>query len=270
MKPQIFAADKEKDLARELRQQTMLLDHVNLSGKIILITGATQGIGHTLAITAASAGAQTLLLDKSIPALESVYEDIMALSDSVLEPFLLPVDMAGATLDDYLAIAEALTQEISHIDGIIHNAAHFAGLYALMQTPPEDLIKHIHVNYTAPIWLTQALFELLKQSTEPTLLFADHQESHSNDTAYYNTYAGSKVALMQAVKQLALEHESINLYAYGYNSGWVNTVLARQAFPHGDSDWVLAEDAGLSSQILALFQRQYPNGSIVNLSDSKD
>ncbi|PIE46429.1 MAG: hypothetical protein CSA42_08610, partial [Gammaproteobacteria bacterium] len=143
--------------------------------------------------------------------------------------------------------------------------AHFSGLYALMQTPPEDLIKQIHVNYTAPIWLTQALFPLLTKSSEPTLLFADHEESHVEGAAYWNTYAGSKLALMQAVKQLALEHESLNLYAYGYNTGWVNTVLARQVYPHANENWPQAQDAGIACEILKLFARDKENGSIVRL-----
>lgn len=263
MKPQIFAADKEKALAHQLTMQTMTTADLAIGEKQLLITGATQGIGHTLALTAAAAGAQTILLDKSIPALESLYEDVMAI-DGVLEPFLLPIDMSGANLDDYLETAEQLATEIPRLDGIIHNAAHFAGLYALMQTPPEDLIKHIQVNYTAPIWLTQALFGLLQQSDAPTLLFADHQESYETDAAYYNSYAGSKIALMQAVKQLALEHESLNLFAYGYNTGWVNTVLARQVFPHANPDWPQAQDAEMACHILSLFKRQAQNGTVVS------
>lgn len=264
MKPQIFAADKEKDLAKQITEDTLALDNIRIADKTILITGASQGIGHTLAITAAKAGAELILLDKSIPALESLYDDVMAI-DNAQEPFLLPVDMAGANLDDYLEIAESLGKQITKLDGIIHNAAHFAGLFALMQTPPEDLIKHIHVNYTAPIWLTQAMFSLLHQSDCPTLLFADHEESYTDGTAYYNTYAGAKIALMQAVKQLALEHESYNLFAYGYNTGWVNTVLARQVFPHANPEWPSVQDATIACKILELFNRDKANGGIITL-----
>lgn len=264
MKPTIFAADKEKDLAQQMTEKTLALDGLNLKDKTVLITGATQGIGHTLALAATAAGAQTILLDKSIPALESVYDDVMRLNP-VSEPFLLPVDMAGANLDDYLELADGMAKHLSQLDGIIHNAAHFAGLFALLQTPPEDLIKHVHVNYTAPIWLTQAMLPLLKASPAPTLLFADHKESHADDAAYYNTYAGAKLALMQAVKQLALENESLNLYAYGYNTGWVNTVLARQVFPHAKPQWPAAQDATLAGKILFLFNRQAPNGSVISL-----
>ncbi|MGY0399199.1 MAG: SDR family NAD(P)-dependent oxidoreductase [Ostreibacterium sp.] len=264
MKPKIFAADKEPQQPR-ITIDSLAIAHLALKDKQILITGATQGTGKTLSQVAAAAGAQTILLDKSIPALESIYEDIMAI-DGVLEPFLLPVDMAGANLDDYLEIAEQLNQEIPHLDGVIHNAAYFAGLYALMQTPPEDLIKQIQVNYTAPIWLTQAIFSLLQQSDSPTLLFADHEESYADNTAYYNTYAGTKLALMQAVKQLALEHQNYNLYAYGYNTGWVNTALARQAFPHAKPNWSQVKDVSLASRVLALFNREEVNGSILGLS----
>lgn len=273
MKPKIFAADKEKALAKSLTEHSMNYSSLtHLAGKHILITGASQGIGHTLALVAASAGAQTILLDKSIPALESLYDDVMAvdsrINEAVLEPFLLPIDMAGANLDDYLESAELLAAEIPCLDSIIHNAAYFTGLYALAQTPAEDLIKQMQVNYTAPIWLTQALFTLLQKSGTPTLLFADHQESHAHETAYYNSYAASKLALMQAAKQFALENEHLNLYAYGYNTGWVNTTLARQAYPHAQPHWPVSQDAKPASQILMLLSRKEANGSIVTLASS--
>lgn len=264
MKPKVFAADAEKLAAQSLTIDSLSLDGLTIKGHQLLITGATQGIGHTLAMAATAAGAQTILLDKSIPELESLYDDIMCI-EGALEPYLLPIDMAGANLDDYLETAEELKKVIPRLDGIIHNAAHFAGLYALMQTPPEDLVKQIHVNYTATIWLTQAMLPLLSAADKPTLLFADHRESHADGAAYYNTYAGAKVALMQAVKQIALENNSIDLFAYGYNTGWVNTFLARQAFPHANPDWPMAQEAGLAGKILALFNRQEINGSIITL-----
>lgn len=266
MKPEIFTADKEKNVAHQMVMDSMMLEDVDVKDRHILITGASKGIGHTLAIVAAAAGAKLILLDKSVPALESLYEDVMQVEEAH-EPFLLPIDLAGANLDDYLQTAELLEAEVPQLDGIIHNAAYFSGLYALLQTPPEVLIKQIHVNYTAPIWLTQAMFTLLKKSKHPTLLFADHQESHEPEAAYWNTYAGSKVALMQAVKQIALEQgESYDLFAYGYNTGWVNTELARDVFPHANPDWPLVQDAKLASQVLSLFAREHDNGSIVALS----
>ncbi|WP_152810675.1 SDR family NAD(P)-dependent oxidoreductase [Ostreibacterium oceani] len=265
MKPEIFKnTPKADDIS--LPQLLSALNEApqDLSHRYILITGATRGIGLTLSYAAAAYGASVILLDNSIAALENTFNQIMTLPNAK-EPLLLPIDLAGANYDHYVIAHEQLTAHIPHLDSIIHNAAHFDGLYALLQTPPDTLIKQIQVNYTASIWLTQTLFPLLRQSTSPTLLFADHEEAYAKNTAYWSTYAGSKSALMQAVKQIALEHgDSANLFAYGYNTGWVNTQLARAAYPNADATWPDPMSASIAQNILTLLDRPYANGHIIN------
>ncbi len=229
MKPKIFKSNSDELVSSILANSN--LENVNIKGKNILLTGATAGIGQSLAIAGAKAGATMILLDKSIPALERTYDQIMSIGGCE-EPFLLPVDLTGANLDDYLDIAKTLLENIDQLDGIIHNAALFDGLFSILQSNPSELMAQIQTNLTAPIWLTQAMFELLKKSDQPTILCANHAEATNDKRAYFNSYAISKVGLMKFVKQLAFEYENnYNLYSYGYDSNWLTTGLSISAYP---------------------------------------
>lgn len=240
---------------------------INIKDKTILVTGATNGIGKVLATAGVKHGTQMILLDKSIPALEQLYDELYDnnhLSEHFHDPILLPVDLSGATLDDYLKVADDLSANISQLDGIIHNAAHFDGLYALMQTPPESLLKVLQTNFISTIWLNQALFPLLEKSERPCLLFADHEEATVDDAAYWGVYALTKLALMKSMQLLALENERFNLHCYGYNSGWVDTKLIREAYPNAMPDWDSPTPA-LADAIYSLFNCNHKNGSVVKL-----
>lgn len=243
---------------------------MNIKDKTILLTGATNGIGEMLAKQGVKHGANLILLDKSIPTLEKLYDELYRVnhqSEHFHDPILLPVDLSGATLDDYLQIAEQLQPTIPQLDGIIHNAAYFNGLYSMIQTQPESLIKTIHTNLIASIWLNQAMFPLLQKSDKPCLLFADHAETTEDDTAYWGAYAIAKTALMKSMQLFAIENERFNLHCYGYNSGWVDTNLIREAYPNAQPDWQPATSA-LADAIYALFDCKEKNGSVVTLNYS--
>lgn len=240
---------------------------MSISNKTILLTGATNGIGKVLASQGVKHGAQMIFLEKSIPALEQLYDELYEQyhnAENFCDPILLPVDLSGATLDDYLKVADDLADNIEQLDGIIHNAARFDGLYALMQTPPDSLLKVIHTNFVAPVWLNQALFPLLQKSERPCLLFADHEEATADDAAYWGAYGIAKIALMKSMQLLALENERFNLHCYGYNSGWVDTKLIREAYPNAMPDWDSPTPA-LADAIYQLFDCTADNGSIVKL-----
>ena len=78
---------------------TTAAEPAQLNGRIILITGAANGIGASVSKALAKAGATTILLDKQLPQLEKLYDAIVA--DNSPEPALYPMDLKGATLPDY-------------------------------------------------------------------------------------------------------------------------------------------------------------------------
>ena len=130
-----------------------------LSGRTILVTGAHGGLGDAAARACAQAGATVVLLGRKVPKLSRVYDAIKALG---AEPALYPLDLAGADPTDYETMADKIGAEFGDLHGVLHCAAEFTGLRPLEVTPPEDFLRQIHVNLTAPWLLTQACLPWLK------------------------------------------------------------------------------------------------------------
>ena len=94
-----------------------------LKNKIILITGASGGLGTTAALALAQQGAHIILLDKIIPKLEKVYDAIVA--SGAPEPVMYPFNLAGASEVDYEELATAISEKYGVLHGLLHSALYF-------------------------------------------------------------------------------------------------------------------------------------------------
>ena len=70
-----------------------------LAGRVILVTGAGDGIGKTAALHCAKHGATVILAGRTVAKLEQVYDSIVA--EGGAEPVIYPIDLEGASSDDY-------------------------------------------------------------------------------------------------------------------------------------------------------------------------
>ena len=92
-----------------------------LTNKVILITGAGDGIGRTLAMTYARLGATCIILGRTVSKLESVYDDIV--SAGYPEPAIVPLDLKGATAKHYTDMGNTIIDQFGHLDGLVLNAS---------------------------------------------------------------------------------------------------------------------------------------------------
>ena len=91
----------------------MELSELQLKNKIIMVTGANQGIGKTASITYASLGAKVILLGRSLESLEGVYDEIIGLNYT--EPMISLMDLEKADGNDYQMILENLMSEFGKL-----------------------------------------------------------------------------------------------------------------------------------------------------------
>ena len=88
-----------------------------LTDKVILVTGAGDGIGKVIARTYAKFGATVLLLGRTTSKLEAVYDAIVAQDDP--EPAILPVNLEGANEVDYARIADVIDTEFGDRKSVV-------------------------------------------------------------------------------------------------------------------------------------------------------
>ncbi|MCD0247853.1 SDR family NAD(P)-dependent oxidoreductase [Xanthomonas melonis] len=199
-----------------------------LTGRVVLITGAAGGLGSAAARACAQAGATVVLLGRKLRPLERVYDTVAALGP---EPLLYPLDLAGATPDDYLALAQRLLSELGGVSGVLHCAADFAGLTPAELAAPDTFARNIHVNLTARAWLTQACLPLLRQQQDAAVVFVIDDPARVGQ-AYWGAYGAAQHAQRGLLASLHHEAAAGPVRVHGLQPGPMRTALRARAFTH--------------------------------------
>ena len=92
-----------------------------LVGRTVLVTGAGDGIGRCAARTFAAYRANVVLLGRSQPKLEAVFDAIIAETDT--DPTIVPCDLEAATVEAYADLRDQITDHYGRLDGLLHNAS---------------------------------------------------------------------------------------------------------------------------------------------------
>src|SRR5262249_40115141 len=140
-----------------------------LAGRIIAITGPTQGIGHAVALACAKHGATVILVGRNVKKLEAVHAEIQAFGRE--EATIAPFDLEKALAPDYDTLANAVMERYGRLDGLLHNASLLGMLAPIEHYDVPTWFRVMHVNTTAAFALTQVLLPALKQSQDASILF---------------------------------------------------------------------------------------------------
>lgn len=209
-----------------------------LDGRVILVSGAHGGLGSAAAVACARAGATVVLLGRKLPKLNRVYD---AVAQAGAEPLLYPLDLEGATPDDYAELADRLRAELGRLDGVLHCAVEFKGLTPLEHTDPAAFARAMHVNLTAPWWLSQACLPLLRQAQDAALVFAlDDLERVGQP--YWGAYGIAQHGLAAMVGMLHAELASSSVRVSALQPGPMRTGLRSRAY--ADDNDLQAREAG--------------------------
>ncbi|SOD39797.1 YciK family oxidoreductase [Nitrosovibrio sp. Nv4] len=175
-----------------------------LKDRVILVTGAGQGIGRTAALAYAAHGATIILHGRNIKKLESVYDEIETAGGA--QPAIFPLDLEKAEDKDFAAIAQAIKLQLGRLDGILHNAALLFTLTPLEAQTMEQWLALLRVNLIAPFALTRACLPLLKASSDASVIMTS--DTHGNvPAAYWGGFAVAKAGMEALVKIQAQEWE---------------------------------------------------------------
>lgn len=223
---------------------------MSLSNKVLLITGAGGGLGGTAALALAKQGAQIILLDKSIPKLEKVYDAIVAAGGP--EPVMYPFDLAGASEAQYEEMADAIAQRYGALHGVLHAAVEFSAYSPIANYKTKDWGHALNVNLSAPFLLCRVLLPLLQRREHASVVFISDSSARKAQ-AYSGAYGVSKIALEGFAGILAAELEAgKKIRVNTLVPGPIDSPLRKRAYPAEDKTLIPAMSS-LDSLFVYLF-----------------
>ena len=203
-----------------------------LNDKVILVTGAGDGIGAAVAQDLAKYGATVILLGRTQKKLEAVYDLIE--NAGYPQPAIYPLELQLATPKDYKILAATIHKEFGRLDGLLHNAA-VLGTLTPIEHYDNRLWAHVlHVNLNAPFMMTKACLPLLKKAKEASVIFTSANVGYKGQ-AYWGAYAVSKAATENLMEILSEELEvNTNIRVNSVDPGRVRTRMNALAYPGDD------------------------------------
>jgi NAD(P)-dependent dehydrogenase (short-subunit alcohol dehydrogenase family) len=221
-----------------------------LRKRVILITGASDGIGRALALHAAELGAQVILHGRNVAKLETVYDRIEAM-DTAPRPSIAVLDFATADSGAYISLGDSLQREFGRLDGLVHNAGILGDRFSIEQYDAAMWQQVMHVNVTAAFALTQVCLPMLQQATDPSLVFTSSGVGRVG-RAFWGAYAVSKFATEGLSQVLADEHRHGKLRVNCINPGATRTEMRLAAYPAEDRDALKRPEDILNAYIYLL------------------
>jgi NAD(P)-dependent dehydrogenase (short-subunit alcohol dehydrogenase family) len=218
-----------------------------LQDRVILVTGAGDGLGRAAALAYARHGATVVLLGRTLKKLENVYDEIER--DGLPPALLMPVDLGKAGLTEYEQIAAAIAEQFGRLDGLLHSAAilgHLAPL-ALYDLPTWSQVMQVNLN--APYLLTRACLDVLAKSRDASVIFTTADVARTG-RAYWGAYAVAGAALENLARVWADElNGSSPVRINTLDPGAVRTALRSRAYPGEDPARLPAPEAIMSAYL---------------------
>ena len=221
-----------------------------LRDRIILITGASDGIGRALAIHAAELGAKVILHGRNIKKLENVHDHIEGLENAP-QPSIAVMDLATATSESYRSLADGLEEEFGRLDGLVHNAGILGDRFSIEQYDAVKWQQVMHVNVTAVFALTQVCIPLLQKSDDASVIYTSSGVGQQG-RAFWGAYSVSKFATEGLSQVLADEHRHGSLRSNCVNPGATRTKMRLEAYPAEDRDALKRPEEILSAHVYLL------------------
>lgn len=200
-----------------------------LADRVIVVTGAGDGIGKAAARTFACYGAHVVLVGRTRSKLEGVFDWIEGNTDT--RPVIVPCDLEALDDTSAGALADAIAEEFGCLHGVLHNASLLGPRVPVANYDSREWQRVMQVNAHAPFLLSKALTGLLNASGDASVVFTSSSVGRKA-RAYWGAYAVSKFALEGLCQLLADEHEHTGRIRFNsLNPGATRTAMRAAAYP---------------------------------------
>jgi NAD(P)-dependent dehydrogenase (short-subunit alcohol dehydrogenase family) len=201
---------------------------ISLKGKVAVVTGASRGIGRSIAMTLAGAGATVVAIARTSGLLQTLQAEISAAGGESV-PYTCDVS-------DFPALHKCLldaSKRFGRIDILVNNA----GVY--LTDPIKDMSltewnSVMNINSTSAFVATKVLLEGMIEAKWGRVVFISSISGEAGEP-YGAAYSASKFAMIGLMQSLALEVARYGVTANAICPGWVNTDMAKSIFQ--DEKW---------------------------------
>lgn len=199
-----------------------------LDGKLVLITGASRGIGRAAALACAKAGAEVIISARTLAGLEELDDEIKAAGGHAT---IVEMDATDFAAIPRLAIA--IQERWGRLDGFVANAGQLGQMSPMPHIDAEIFERTIQVNLTS-IWHQISAFDgLLRAAPAARVILMSSGAAHGA-RPYWGAYAVSKAGLEAMGRAWAGESEQTNMKINFLDPGAVATVMRAAAYPGED------------------------------------
>lgn len=211
-----------------------------LADRVIMVTGAAEGVGRAVARACAKHGATVILSGFDEARLETIYDEIGA--DGSPEPASMPMDLEKADEALFLGAASTIGDAFGRLDGLVHGAVFAPFLSRIDDYDASEWERVIRINLTAPFMLTQACLPLLRAAKDASLVFTSDRVGRRG-LAYWGAFAAAKFGIEGLMQVLAEEtRDSSRIRVNSVDPGILRTALRRQLYPGEDPNTLPTTD----------------------------
>ncbi len=199
-----------------------------LNNKVIMMTGASGGLGQEVAKTLARFGAELILVDKQLKQLEQVYDDIMAMN--AIEPTLHAIDLMHMGIEQAQDIQSHVQSLFGRLDGLIHCAGFWGNLTPIEHYSEKTWLEIIQLNLNAPFLLTKYCLPLLNQAPHSQLVFT-LSDLAQTPKPFFGAFGAAQAGLHALMQTLSQENERQPVNIMGFNPKAVKTPTRARIYP---------------------------------------
>ena len=183
-----------------------------ISGKVVLITGASGGIGEATAKAFDREGAKVVLVSRNKKKLDEI-------AAGLKDVLVIPADLDNT--EEAVGMIDQTIQHYGKIDIVIHNAA------AIIVAPSDsvhkdDLLRAFRTNLIAPVAATQRAYEAMKKQGCGHIIMIG-SPGYMMGIPYYSPYVCSKAALSAWTRTIQAEWNTEGIHISEYFPGYVKT-----------------------------------------------
>ncbi len=197
-----------------------------LESKVVLVTGASQGLGRALALTCAQEGANLVISSRSADSLEPVAEEA---STSGVEVLTVPADVSHG--EDVQELVGAAAERFGKIDVLVNNAGLLGPRVAIEDYPEDEWRSVLDANLTGPFLVSKATIPHMREGAS---IINVTSGVSVEGRAEWGAYSVSKFGLEGLTQILAAELKDRGIRVNSVDPGGMRTEMRAAAYPDED------------------------------------